>query len=76
MSLELRPLTGDIPVLCLSFAMSPSLESSEVSVSYRFIDPDGTVEDERARIKIRNPHGCKDAAEWVKAVLGEVLLSM
>ena len=76
MALEDTPLTGDIPVLCITYAAHPRLERSDITVSYRFTGPDGHVDDERQRIDIRNPQGCKESREWLKAVLGELLLTL
>lgn len=74
--LEDQSITQDCNVLVLSFAQTPASGSGSGSLSWRWIGPDGSVDDVRTEVRFTAPNGCKDPAEWVKGVLGEVLLSL
>ena len=74
--LEDQTITGDCNVLVLSFAQTRANGRGSGSLSYRWIGSDGSLEDVRTEVDITPPSGCKDPAEWVKGVLGEVLLSL
>ena len=76
MALEDHPLSHDLPVMVVSFAQSGYLHDHQVKLSYRFPHVDGPAEDVSVKVSIEPPKGCRDGAEWVKAVLAEILLTM